>query len=178
MIQKPAIFLDRDGTLIEDVGYIRHSSEVMFYPYTVGALSALQEHFLFFIITNQSGIAKGLTTGEEVGKVNKFITDTLQEQGIQISEVFCCPHNTEDNCLCKKPKTYFIEKASQLYNIDLSKSFIIGDHPSDVECGKNAGITPIFLLTGHGNKHRDELEDITLIFDNLSLAAAYILGTV
>lgn len=175
MIKRPAIFLDRDGTLIDDVGYIRKPSEVVFYPFTIEALKMLKEHFMFFIITNQSGIAKGLTTEEEVAAVNAFITDSLLNNGIGISDVFCCPHNTEDNCICKKPKTYFIEKACELYNIDLSGSYIIGDHPSDVNCGLNAGITPIYLLSGHGEKHRNEIVAGTLVFDNLLLAAASIL---
>ena len=73
MTKHPAIFLDRDGTLIDDVGYIQHSSEVSFYPFTFEALSLLQEHFLLFIITNQSGIAKGITTESEVSAVNNYI---------------------------------------------------------------------------------------------------------
>lgn len=173
---KPAIFLDRDGTLIEDVGYIGKSSEVIFYPYSVDALKLLSEHFMLFIITNQSGIAKGFTTKEEVEDVNRFITEALIEQGIRILEVFSCPHNTEDNCACKKPKTYFIEQASRMYDIDLSLSYIIGDHPSDVQCGQNAGMNSIYVLSGHGEKHRDELEGEMLIFDNLLEAAKYIVN--
>lgn len=171
MTQRPAIFLDRDGTLIEDAGYISHISQVAFYHYTLEALTLLKEHFLFFIITNQSGIAKGVTTEAEVETVNRFIVETLKEQGIVITDVFSCPHNTEDNCQCKKPKPYFIEKAAELYDLDLSKSFIIGDHPSDVICGRNAGISSIYLLTGHGDKHLNELDNNTPVFDNLLVAA-------
>ena len=166
MAKHPAVFLDRDGTLIDDVGYIKHSSEVSFYSFTFEALSLLLEHFLLFIITNQSGIAKGITTEKEVSEVNKHIIKKLKEQDIVISDTFCCPHNTEDNCECKKPRTYFIDKANLLYNIDLSRSFIIGDHPSDIQCGLNAGITPIYLLTGHGKKHQNEINKGTVILKN------------
>lgn len=175
MAKHPAVFLDRDGTLIDDVGYIQHSSEVCFYPFTFEALSLLQEHFLLFIITNQSGIAKGITAENEVSDVNNHIIKTLKEQDIVIYDVFCCPHKTEDNCECKKPKTYFINKAQQLYNIDLSRTFIIGDHPSDIQCGLNAGITPIYLLTGHGKKHQDEISKETVIYSNLLEASKYII---
>ena len=77
MAKHPAVFLDRDGTLIDDVGYIKHSSEVSFYSFTFEALSLLLEHFLLFIITNQSGIAKGITTEKEVSEVNKHIIKKL-----------------------------------------------------------------------------------------------------
>ncbi len=175
MAKHPAIFLDRDGTLIDDVGYIKQSSEVSFYPFTFEALSRLKEHFLFFIITNQSGIGKGVTTEKEVSEVNEFILKILEQQEIVIADIFCCPHITEDNCDCKKPKTYFIEKAVQMYNIDLSRSFIIGDHPSDVQCGLNAGITPIYVLTGHGQMHRDELSDGVVVCSNLLEASKHII---
>ena len=160
--------------MIDDAGYIKNASEVKFYPFTFKALNLLQEYFLLFIITNQSGIAKELITEKEVADVNRYILNTLKEQGIVIYDVFCCPHKKEDNCACKKPKTYFIEKARQLYNIDLSKSYIIGDHPSDVQCGINAGITPVYLLTGHGNKHKNEIDKDTIIFGNILEATKYI----
>jgi D-glycero-D-manno-heptose 1,7-bisphosphate phosphatase len=175
MAKHPAVFIDRDGTLIDDVGYIKQSSEVRFYPFTSEALSILQEHFLLFIITNQSGIAKGFTTEKEVSVVNQHIVNKLKEQGIAIYDVFCCPHKSEDNCECKKPKTFFIDKAYQLYNIDIGHSFIIGDHPSDIQCGLNAGITPIYLLTGHGGKHQDEISKETVICSNLLEASKYII---
>ena len=175
MDKHPAVFLDRDGTLIDDVGYIKHAAEVSFYSFTFEALSLLQEHFLLFIITNQSGIAKGITTEKEVSEVNKHIINKLKEQDIVIYDTFCCPHRREDNCECMKPKTYFIDKAHQLYNIDLSGSFIIGDHPSDIQCGLNAGITPIYLLTGHGEKHKDEISKETVICSDLLEAAKCII---
>lgn len=170
MAKHPAIFLDRDGTIIEDMGDIKQLAEVQFYPFTFKALDLLQEHFLLFIITNQSGIAKGIVTVKEVEEVNNHILNTLKKQGIAIYDSFCCPHKSEDNCECKKPKTYFIEKARQLYNIDLNQSFIIGDHPSDVQCGINAGITPIYVLTGHGEKHKKEI----IVCNNILEAAKYL----
>jgi len=174
MAKHPAIFLDRDGTIIEDMGDIKQALEVQFYPFTFKALDLLQEHFLLFIITNQSGIAKGIVTVKEVEEVNNHILNTLKKQGIAIYDSFCCPHKSEDNCECKKPKTYFIEKARQLYNIDLNQSFIIGDHPSDVQCGINAGITPIYVLTGHGEKHKNEIKKQTIVCNNILEAAKYL----
>ena len=175
MAKHPAVFLDRDGTLIDDAGYIKHASEVSFFPFTFEALSLLQEHFLLFIITNQSGIAKGITTEKEVSDVNQYIIETLKKQGIAIYDVFCCPHKSEDNCKCRKPETHFISRAQQLYNIDLSRSYISGDHPSDVQCGLNACITPVYLLTGHGQKHLNEISKETAVCANLLEASKYII---
>lgn len=169
-----AIFLDRDGTIIEDVGYIKNPQDVEFFPGSFTALLKLQERFLLFIITNQSGISKGYTTANEVKQVNDYLVDTLESKGIFISAVFCCPHANEDNCICKKPKPYFIHLAKELYHLDLKNSYIIGDHPSDVECGINAGLTPIYLLTGHGEKHKNELNYNTIISKNIFEAARII----
>jgi D-glycero-D-manno-heptose 1,7-bisphosphate phosphatase len=177
MAKHPAIFLDRDGTIIEDNGYISNTSDVIFYPHIFKALELLQKHFLLFIITNQSGISKGLISESDVQGVNTFITETLKAKGIAIFDTFYCPHKNEDNCNCKKPKPYFIKKAAQLYNVDLTSSFIIGDHPSDVECGINAGVTPIYLLSGHGKKHQDELCFNSKVCKDLSYASKFIMST-
>ncbi len=171
-----AVFLDRDGTIVEDRGYIRHPSEIIFYPESFSALNMLQEHFLLFIITNQSGISKGLTTESEVQQVNNYVIEILKKEGITIRDIFSCPHKTEDNCACKKPKPYFINKAVESYDLNPAESFILGDHPSDVLCGINAGVQPIYLLTGHGIKHRHELTEEVTICSNILEAAYYITG--
>jgi D-glycero-D-manno-heptose 1,7-bisphosphate phosphatase len=176
MAKHPAIFLDRDGTIVEDRGYIKDPSDIIFYPESFSALNLLQEHFLLFIITNQSGISKGLTTESEVQQVNNHVIETLEKEGIAIYDIFSCPHKTEDNCTCKKPKPYFIIKAAEKYNLDLPHSYILGDHPSDVLCGLNAGVHPIYLLTGHGLKHRHELTEKVKICNNILEAAYYITG--
>ncbi len=177
-MKPPAIFLDRDGTLIEDNGYLHYPSEVQFFPFTFEALRSLQNHFSLFIVTNQSGISKGITSETEVKAVNRHIIETLQSEGITILELYYCPHATEDRCICKKPQPYFLQLAAQRYRIDLAKSYIIGDHPSDVECGMNAGVTPIYLLSGHGRKHKDELITNPKLFNNLSDASQFIITSI
>lgn len=176
MLKKPAVFLDRDGTIIEDAGYIGNLSDVVFFPYTVEALRSLGSRYKLFIISNQSGIAKGLITEDQVNEVNLFITDFLKSQGIEISGVFYCPHRTEDNCSCKKPGPHFIFEADRIHNLDLKNSYIVGDHPSDVQCGINAGVNPVYLLTGHGLKHKDELTHEVRICRNLLDCAGYIMS--
>jgi D-glycero-D-manno-heptose 1,7-bisphosphate phosphatase len=175
MAKHPAVFLDRDGTIVEDRGYIKDPLEMVFYPESFKALSILQEHFLLFIITNQSGISKKLTTEREVKEVNKYLIETLKAKDIVIFDIFYCPHKSEDNCNCKKPNPYFIYKAAELYNLNLAGSYIFGDHPSDVSCGLNAGVQPVYLLTGHGKKHKDELAQDVKICKNILDAANYVI---
>lgn len=175
MAKHPAIFLDRDGTIIEDNGYIKNPMDIVFYAETFKALKQLQDHFLLFIITNQSGISKGITAEGEVEKVNKHLIELLKAREIVIYDLFCCPHKTEDNCLCKKPKPYFLHKAAEMYNLDLNASYIIGDHPSDVYCGINAGVKPIYVLSGHGKKHQNELSGEISTCNNVLDASNYII---
>lgn len=170
-----AVFIDRDGTIIEDVGYIRNPFEIIFFPECFKALRMLQGTFLLFIVTNQSGISRGLTTEKEVMEVNDYLIEVLRRNNITIQELYYCPHKTEDNCICKKPSPYFVNKAAVDYDLDLKSSYIIGDHPSDILCGLNAGIKPVYLLTGHGKKHRDEISDDIMICYNILEAAENIL---
>lgn len=159
-MRKPALFLDRDGTLIKDNGYIKDIKKVVFYPFTFDALRELQKKYLLFIVTNQAGVGKGLITMQEMESVNHYILDQLQKQQIHISKVYICPHKKEDLCDCRKPKPYFIDQACNECEIDLSQSFVIGDHPSDMELGINRNVKGIYLLTGHGRKHYKELETL------------------
>ncbi len=172
-----AVFLDRDGTIIKDNGYIGNLNDVEFYSFTTSALKFLQEEFLLFIVTNQSGIGKGLVGEEDVIKLNDYILSQLGENGIKIKELFYCPHKTEDKCKCKKPLPYFIDLAVEKHNIKAEQSFVIGDHPSDILFAKNAGAAGIFVLTGHGRGHLKEIEEDTIISKNLYYAARKILRT-
>ena len=171
----PAVFLDRDGTLIEDNGSLRSPTQVVFFVTTVPALRRLQEYFRMFIVTNQSGVAKGELTLDEANQVNAHVVERLREYGVQIDDVFCCPHRREDNCACIKPKPHFLLRAAQWHGLDLRRSFVIGDHPHDVELARNVGATGIYLLTGHGLKHRAELRGDAVLAANIAAAAEWIL---
>ncbi len=175
-IKSKAVFFDRDGTIIEDRGYIKTHGEVVFFPFTFDALKKLQSYFLLFIVTNQSGIAKKLTTKADVETVNKYMIEIIRKNGIHIQELYYCPHNREDNCECIKPKPYFIKKAVEKYNIDISKSFVVGDHPHDVEFAENAGAKGIYLLTGHGQKHISEIKPGWSVANDLSQAVDRIIA--
>jgi histidinol-phosphate phosphatase family protein len=155
--RSPAIFLDRDGTLIEDRGYLRSEEEVVFFPDTVASLRMLQQHFLLFIVSNQSGVAEGALTTDDVEHVNGYVVGHLRDEGVAISDIYWCPHRRSDGCICIKPNPYFLRQAAERHNVDLERSFTIGDHPHDVYFAQNVGARGVYVLSGHGQKHRGEL---------------------
>ena len=154
----PAVFLDRDGLLIEDRGFLSDISDVHFYSFTFDSLKRLQKYFELFIVTNQSGIGKGITSEEDVRKVNEFVLSCLRNKGINIRELFMCVHDSGEGCSCRKPSPYFAYRARDSYGIDLSRSYMIGDHKSDADFASNFGGKGIFVLTGHGESHKHEIE--------------------
>src|SRR4030042_3020131 len=171
-----AVFLDRDGTIIEDRGHLRDPSDIVFFPETFEALQKLRDYFLLFIVTNQVGIAEGQIASGDVDRVNCCIVSALAERGIVITDVYVCPHRRADNCLCIKPKPYFLRKAAKHYGIDLGVSFTVGDHPHDVQLARNAGARGVYILTGHGRKHLNELPEDTEIVSGIAEAAETIVS--
>ena len=171
-----AVFLDRDGTIIEDRGHLRDPSEVIFFPETFEALQKLQDYFLLFIVTNQVGVAKGIMTAGDVNKVNRYVVAALAEKDVVVTDVYTCMHTRADNCPCIKPKPFFLKKAAACYDIDLSVSFTIGDHPHDIQLAQNAGAHGIYVLSGHGNKHQAEISEGTQVVPGIIQATEKIMS--
>ncbi len=155
----PAVFLDRDGTIIEDRGHLRSPADVVFFPDSVSALQRLQKHFSLFIVTHQPGVSGGILSAGDVARVNEYVVAELRRHGVVFSDVYCCPHQREEGCACIKPRPFFLRKAAREHNVDLARSFVVGDHPHDVVLADNAGATGVYVLTGHGARHRDGLPD-------------------
>ena len=172
---KCAVFLDRDGTLIHDKGFITDPEEVVFYRLAFEALKMLQGRFELFVISNQSGIAKGMQSVKETEGVNRHVVRRLRAEGITLRDFYYCPHRREDDCRCIKPKPFFAQKAAADHGIRLSGSFSVGDHPHDVELARNFGGTGVYLLTGHGRKHTCDLRKNVFAAKNILAAAKYIL---
>ncbi|MGA1867857.1 MAG: D-glycero-alpha-D-manno-heptose-1,7-bisphosphate 7-phosphatase [bacterium] len=152
-----AIFLDRDGTINEDVGDFCTPDRLLFIPGSIEALRMLQENFFLFIVTNQSGIGKGIFSEEEFLKFNEYFEKILKNERIDIKHIYFCPHTIEEKCICRKPSPYFLKKAEKDFRIDLKNSYVIGDHPSDMELAKKVAACSVYLLTGHGKKHEKDL---------------------
>ncbi|MGB5912680.1 MAG: HAD family hydrolase [Promethearchaeia archaeon] len=158
MVKNKAIILDRDGTLIEDKNYAYKLEDFEILPGVIEGLNLLKELFLFFIVTNQSGIGKGYYSVEDFHNFNNHLLNTLDKNNIKIEKTYFCPHMAEDHCECKKPKPKFIQLIAEEYNINRKESWVIGDHPSDILFGLNGGCKTVYLRTGHGERHFKELE--------------------
>ena len=147
-----------------------------FFSATIGALKRLREDFLFFLVTNQSGVAEGLLTLEQVERVNAHVVSVLAEAGLTITATHVCPHRRGDGCHCIKPNPHFLHQAAERYGIDLPRSFVVGDHPHDVELANRAGAQGVYVCTGHGWKHIHELAENEVVVPDIRAAAEWILA--
>lgn len=136
---KRALFLDRDGTLIVDVGYPRDPALVEPLPGAIEALRALQRDYALVIISNQSGIARGRITEAEAAAVHARVVDVFAAGGVAFAGAYYCPHGPDAGCQCRKPAPGLVLDAARELGLDLARSVMIGDKDSDVEAGQAAG---------------------------------------
>ena len=142
-MKKPyALFLDRDGIINKDLGYV---SKIEDFQFTEGIFELLHffvsKGYLLFIVTNQSGIGRGYYTIQDFNTLTEWMVETFKEQNIDIQDVQHCPHVPNENCACRKPETGMVDDILKEYQIDLSNSWLIGDKQSDIDLAHNAGIT-------------------------------------
>lgn len=150
------VFIDRDGTLIEEVNFLHRIEDLQYFPFTDEAVRLLKENgFLVVLVTNQSGIRRGIYTEGDMNAVHARIQADLTKK---IDAIYFCPHLPDEDCTCRKPRLGMIESALADLPIDLENSWMIGDKNLDVELGLNAGIKPILVKTGYGEKHLPQLE--------------------
>jgi D-glycero-D-manno-heptose 1,7-bisphosphate phosphatase len=174
----PAVFLDRDGVLIENRSdYVRDWSQVSIFPDTSAALSSLHTAgYKIVIVTNQSAVGRGLISMEGAQVINRRLVDDLQRDGGHIDAVYMCPHQPEDGCECRKPKPGLLLQAAQELSLDLHRSWLIGDAWSDLLAGRAAKIHKVILVkTGRGNRQllqtRPDDLDSYHVADSVSAAA-------
>lgn len=140
------IFLDRDGTIIKDFGYNPDPLKVELLPMAINALQSWKEDgWKLVLITNQSGVGRGLYTDADVKTVMDAFVNALKSNNVVLDSIYYCPHSPEENCKCRKPQPGLLLKGAEDLNIDLTASIMIGDKPSDVEAGQKAGTKTIFL---------------------------------
>lgn len=174
---KPAIFLDRDGTINVDTEYLHEPEKFKLLSGVLPGLKKMQDMgFRLIIVTNQAGIGLGYFTKEDFYRINRRMFQLLAKQNIQIDKIYFCPHNITENCNCRKPKTGLIERAQQDLNIDMSHSFMIGDTTIDILTGKNAGLKTILVETGKGGKDGKYRVQADFIAKDLLAAAEWILA--
>src|SRR5271167_4963351 len=146
-----AVFLDRDGTIADEVGYLNHLSRFRMYPFAAEAIRKLNEAGLaVVVVTNQSGVARGYFPESLVREVNDLMITQLAEAGAKIDATYYCPHGTADGCDCRKPKTGMLEQAAREHGLDVHRSFVVGDRHADIELARLAGARGILVRTGYG----------------------------
>jgi histidinol-phosphate phosphatase family protein len=143
-----AVFLDRDETLNPDPGYIGDPDQFSLYPWVPGGLRLLKDAgFLLVVVSNQSGIGRGLIREDALLRIHEKLNRLLEEgAGVRIDAFSICPHTPDTGCVCRKPKPELLLSAARDLKVDLARSFMIGDRNSDVEAGIAAGVRKSFLL--------------------------------
>jgi len=155
---RPALFMDRDGCLIEEMGYINHPSRVRVLPRTPEAIARLNTAGIAAVMaTNQAGIARGYFSNETLAAVNAELERQLGALGARLDALYVCTHHPtageppyRETCECRKPKPGLLLRAAAELGLDLSRSIMVGDKPSDVEAGQAAGAATVLVLTGYG----------------------------
>lgn len=144
--KKPALFLDRDGTLIVDVGYPKDPALVEPVEGAIDAMRTLSDAgYSLVVISNQSGVGRGMIAPAEARQVHLRFVEVFRHEGVEFDGVYYCPHAPEDRCECRKPSPYMLLEADREIGVDFSRSFVVGDRLGDVETGKNTGCRAILF---------------------------------
>lgn len=173
-IKKPYIFIDRDDTLIYDVPYLNDPEKARLTPGAGSTLAKLRERgFGIIVISNQSGIGRGMITMEQLNAVNSRVRELLLAEGCELDDIFFCPHTPSDNCNCRKPRTGMLEAACAKYDVDLQHSVMVGDSQADIDMGRAFNLRTVQIRLPGLNKV-DANADFTA--DCLGNAYDYICG--
>jgi D-glycero-D-manno-heptose 1,7-bisphosphate phosphatase len=157
-MKRRAIFMDRDGTISEEVGYVNHPARYRVFPYAGEAVRLINEAgWLAVLVTNQAGVARGYFTEEMISAVHGVLEEELTRERARLDAIYYCAHHPSVgqppyrfDCDCRKPRPGLILRAAQDFDIDLAASWMIGDRYSDIELARNAGVRSAFVLSGYG----------------------------
>ena len=181
---KKAVFLDRDGTINKEMNYLKYPDQIELIPGSVEGIKLLNENdFTVVVITNQSGVARGIIDEEKLPLIKDRLCYLLEKKGAKIDGYYCCPHYPDGKiekyalkCDCRKPKPGMLRRAAEDLDINLKESYVVGDKPCDIELGQNVGAVSIMVRTGYGEPEAESYEvspDYTA--DNLFDAAQWII---
>ncbi|MDQ1560460.1 MAG: D-glycero-D-manno-heptose 1,7-bisphosphate phosphatase, partial [Pyrinomonadaceae bacterium] len=156
--KRRAVFIDRDGTISEEVGYVNHPSRYRVFPYAAEAIKRLNEAgWLAVLVTNQAGVARGYFTEDVIGAVHTLLAQELERGGARLDAIYYCPHHPSVgeppyrfDCDCRKPRPGLIRRAAADLDIDLATSWMVGDRYGDTELARNAGTRAALVLSGYG----------------------------
>jgi D-glycero-D-manno-heptose 1,7-bisphosphate phosphatase len=157
-MKRPALFMDRDGTVSEEVGYVNHPSRFRVFPYAAEAIKLLNDHgWLAILVTNQAGVARGYFAEDIIVQVHERLRCDLETGSAKLDAIYYCAHHPSVgeppyrlDCDCRKPKTGLIDRAARDFQIDLARSWMVGDRYGDIELARNAGLHSAFVLSGYG----------------------------
>lgn len=146
-----AVFLDRDGTICEEMGYVNHVDRLRIFPFAAEAIRRLNQAGIpVIVVTNQSGIARNIFPESLVHQVHAKMTAELAAEGARVDAIYFCPHRKEDACECRKPSPGLLERAARENALDLAASWVVGDRYADLEMAHTAGGRGILVMTGYG----------------------------
>ena len=186
---KRAVFIDRDGTISEEVGYINHPSRFRLFTYAADTIKHLNDNgWLAILVTNQAGVARGYFSEDMIQTVHATMTAALESNGAKLDAIYYCAHHPSlgeppyrFDCNCRKPKPGLISRAAQDFDIDLGESWMVGDRYSDIELARNARLKSAFVLSGYGRGEWEHqragwTEKPDLVAENLLEAVQLIVG--
>ncbi|MBC7186825.1 MAG: HAD family hydrolase [Calditrichaeota bacterium] len=174
--QAPAAFVDRDGTILEDVPFLHEPDKVRLLPGAAAGLKRLQDMgYRLVVLTNQGGIGLGYFTLEDFYRVNSAMLKLLHAHGVRVDKVYFCPHGLAEQCDCRKPGTALLHLAKEQLNVDLSHSVVIGDRTADIETARRAGCRSILVRTGTGGRDGEYAVTADFVANDLEEAANLLL---
>jgi histidinol-phosphate phosphatase family protein len=157
-IKVSAVFLDRDGTVVFDKNYLSSLEQIKLYSYAADSINKLRAAgFKVIIVTNQSGVARGIFSEQDLQKIHERFLFLLKKAGAEVDAIYYCPHIDRDSCNCRKPKSGMILQSAKDFNIDIGKSYTVGDSIKDYLLGYNIGGKGILILTGHGKEQQTKI---------------------
>lgn len=173
------VLLDRDGTLIKEAQYLSRPEQVELLPGASEGLRALRSAGCgLVVLTNQSGVARGYFTRDDITKIHARLDELLAAEGVTLDGYYVCPHGNDDNCACRKPRAGMAEQAATERGIDLARSFMIGDKRLDLQMGRAVGAATVLVRTGYGAEVEAADGDLAtladVVVDNLAAAARWI----
>lgn len=158
VVSRPAVFMDRDGTLTEEVGYVNHPRRLRLLPRSAQAIRRLNEAGIAaVVVTNQAGIARGYFSEEVLQAVNAALVAQLKDEGAHLDGIYVCTHHPTEgappyrlDCACRKPRPGLLRRAAAEHGLDLRRSAVVGDRPSDLIAARATGAAGVLVLTGYG----------------------------
>ena len=180
-----AVFLDRDGTILEEKGYVTVPDAVNVLPGVAEAIVSLRaQGWKVFVVSNQAAVAKGLISEDELARINERMVMMLGMAGAVLDGIYCCPHHPDGTeheyareCDCRKPKPGLLEQAAGEHDLDLAESVLIGDSLRDIQAGKAAGArATVLVLTGHGPSSSAEDHGADFVAKDLADAVHWLAG--